>query len=149
MSTENTQKIDITEIISRMKEALGVTSDVGLCRKLGSKSTGLVGNWRKTGVVPDGAIAKASQISERPVEWLKTGKGEPHQKIAEAAHLDADLSRLVIAEVQDQYGSHPIELTPQEITREIMIRSLPEEARQHIDYLIHATWAAEQAKRSE
>lgn len=65
-----------------MREAVGANSDIELSRNLGYKSTGTVSNWRGAGLVPDGAIAKASQISGRPVAWFKSGdEGMQRQEI--------------------------------------------------------------------
>ena len=138
----NTQNNDTTAIISRMKEALDVTSDVALCRKLGSKSTGLVGNWRKTGVVPDGAIAKASQISERPVEWFKTGEGKTRLSPAGTGHIDPALAQAIAKKLKAKYEGKAIELTGEELMAVQMLRDLSDHDRQRIMHMLQMAWTS-------
>lgn len=142
---------DIDKIIRRMVQATGAKNMAQMLETMEfSNSTG--STWRRRKKIPDGSIAKVAELADVSFEWLKSGNGPMRQeagRIAGAEHLDADLARMVIAEVQAEYGSQTIELTPQEITRALMIRTLPEEARQRVDHLIQSIWLAEQANRSE
>ncbi|WP_305043877.1 hypothetical protein [Geoalkalibacter sp.] len=103
------QKNETSEIILRMREALAAESDLALAIKIGSKSKGLVSNWRTKGHVPDGAIGKVSQISGKSFQYLKTGiDTERSSKVAEGIESRYVVSGVVrkISEDQEELLAH-------------------------------------------
>jgi hypothetical protein len=66
---------DVFSTIERMIAATETRNERQMLEKSGF-STGAGANWKKRGRVPDGALAKVSQMSGRSVEWLRTGSGD-------------------------------------------------------------------------
>jgi hypothetical protein len=78
-----------------MQSALGVTNDLALSKKMGSKSRGLVSNWRKNDKVPAEAIETVSQISGKSFEEIRHGKRHAHDRATSGAEQSDEHMRLV------------------------------------------------------
>jgi hypothetical protein len=72
------QEINLT--IARMVQALGVKNMTHMLDSIGV-SNGLGSAWKKRGKVPDGPLAKVSELSGVSIHWLKTGDGEMRQVV--------------------------------------------------------------------
>jgi hypothetical protein len=135
--------------IKRMLEAAKVSKVKELAVIVGEKPNTL-SMWKKRGV-PEGEIFRISHLLGCDPEWIRTGEVEkrPAKEVSSSRSLDSELAQLALATVKEQTGDQQVELTIEEVTRELMIRSLPEEVRKSIDHAIQSAWAAEQAKQSK
>jgi transcriptional regulator with XRE-family HTH domain len=135
--------------IDRLKKAANVSKNSELAEILGERPT-TISSWKQRGI-PEGKLHRAANILNCSVEWIRKGVGEvrPAKETVAIEHLDPELARLALATVKGEAGEQQVELTIEEVTRELMIRSLPEEVRKSIDHAIQSAWAAEQAKQSK
>jgi transcriptional regulator with XRE-family HTH domain len=76
--------------------------------------------------------------------WLKTGEGEmrPAKGGAEEDHLDPELARKVMAELQGRQGKEPLQLTAEDAAIVEMIRDLPKDERKRVAHEIMRAWVA-------
>jgi len=65
---------EVDDIVLRLIAATRARNSAEMLRKLGF-SSGLASQWRRRGVVPDGALAKAAQLTGVDFHWLRTGEG--------------------------------------------------------------------------
>lgn len=139
MSTEKTQNNEIDEILLRVADALGAKNDLEIAKIIGSKSTGLVSNWRKSKKVPDGALSKISQKSGVSIQWLKTGEGEMRPSQV-AGHSDPAVQALVEDELTGTETT--LQLTGRELRLIRLFRGATPDRQQRLydlateDYLV-------------
>jgi len=98
----------VEEIIDRMIEALNAKNQQDM-QDLAGFSLGTASKWKKRGSVPDGSIAKVSDLSGINFHWLKTGVGE---KRSEGKPLDKELLQVIIEAVEEGLGQLNLELKP-------------------------------------
>jgi hypothetical protein len=135
--------MNATEIIARMIKASGAKNMTEMLKLMGF-SHGAGSTWKKRGDVPDGSIAKVAESTGVYFKWLKTGKGEmrPNREAIGGDHLDPELARMVIAELQSSQGNAPLQLTAEEAAILEMIRDLPKNERKRVEYEIMTAWVA-------
>lgn len=133
----------VDEIIARMIQATGAKNQQEMLEITGL-ATGLASNWKSRGRVPEKSIAKVADVADVNFQWLKTGEGEmrPTKGLIERDHLDPDLARMVMAEIQGRQGKEPLQLTAGEAAILEMIRDLPEDDRKRVEYEIMTAWVA-------
>ena len=65
---------NIKEVISRIKEVLGVEKQKEIAEKLGV-SPSAIDNWHRRKKIPEKSLLKISQMTDTTIDWLLTGKG--------------------------------------------------------------------------
>ena len=130
---------DIDKIILRMIIATGAEKEAEMLRIAGL-SSGAAGAWRRRGKVPDGSIAKVSERTNFSFEWIKTGEGDRHK--AQEEQGGEEIYRRIADLVRDHAGEwmsgQEVELTPLEVERELLIRTLPRDKQQSLDNILNA-----------
>lgn len=66
----------------------------------------------------------------------------PNREAIGGDHLDPELARMVIAELQSSQGNAPLQLTAEEAAILEMIRDLPKNERKRVEYEIMTAWVA-------
>lgn len=131
------------DIISRLMTAFGAKTAIELAGFIG-KNQSTISKWRSRGKVPNGVIAQVAALTNVNYDWLLTGKGEMHSikgKI-ERDHLDPELARMIMAELQSRKGKEPLQLSATDAAIIEMLHDMPEEDRKRVEYEIMTAWVA-------